>query len=530
MRVSELLKKIHDLAEKAEKGEKIIDENDSAEEILDTLFVLSRTPYELLLEGAKRIERKEFKKEMILKRRRRKVIPYIISEDDMANAALNTVIRDLNLDNLSDIVEKSMEISFDEISFEDILKNEKVVREAEIYATTEGIISSDIPKGYRYAEFSLEDIYYYASPEEKEVLEFIRRWNPKVFYKKFYIKKPRFFYVKPEKVWYENGKPVLVLFKGKYYYPKFITVKDPKSGKKYRALRMRIPIERVFEETWGRIKISCIIRTWGGYERKVELLDIKIKFRGEHEGLPRSEYKFIRQAIRNYIKENNELNDNFKKYLREKVSRIGSRNFMLIRVRINGKLIESPLSWIAYRYSRKLGDPKDKAKEYSRYYKGSIILPIKYPEDKYELVFGNQGFRIIERREAEKYIRRKMRRQLKAAKIIKYERKEKPIYDPDSKLYGIIMKWRSNAINHIVFSRDYFEAYILEFEKYTVYYILPSKNGQDFMIVNRHHGKEGLYEIHFRMGLNEALEIIHLDPDLPEEEKSRLLGNVSKNI
>jgi len=429
--------------------------------------------------------------------------------ESFINTGMNLVKRNLSLKKWNDVFWKSLELENKVPKPHKLREYEDVIKEVEIYMTTEGIVSSHVPYGYMYSELSLSDLYQFVDLETKEILDFIRDHNPNLFYKKFYIIKPRFEYEKPEKIWKVNGRIVLAKRGGRYYYPKFIEDQ----------LRIRIPIERLFTEDEGAVKISGIIKLWSGSEVKYDLLEVRVKFRGKHPGLPLSEFKFLKQCVRKYLEEfGKELDPRFRDYLLNKVSRTGSRNHMFTRIWVNERLIDSKLDQVAYIYSEKLGDPEEKRKKYSLKYRGSLILPVK-SDGRLADIFGHQKLSIVARDYFESLWRN--RKKLKELSGMKFERKEKVIFEEG--LFWYILRWKGRVLNHVVFSEDEFDVHVLGWDKYNIYFITPKKNGQKLTLINKHHGKEGYYSIRVRLNLDEVLQIIHLDPDLPDAEAYRIL-------
>jgi len=470
------------------------------QEIFDVIKKYQPYNYQLLIESMVRIGK-------IYPKKNGKI--YVKDIEDFINTGMNLVKRDLSLKKWNDIFWKSLKLENKVPKPHELKSYEDAIKDVEIYMTTDGIISSHIPYGYTYSELSLDDLYQFVDHETREILDFIREHNPKLYYKKFYIIKPRFNYKKPEKVWRENGKVILVKFNDRYYYPKFVG----------NELRVLIPVERLFTETEGVVKVSGIIRLWNGNGVKYDFLEIKVTFRGKHPELPVSEFKYLRQCVRNYLKEyGDELKAEFREYLINKVSKLGSRNHMFIRIRVNGKFIESKLDEIAYMYSKKLGDPKEKRKEYSRKYRGSLILPVRNG-GKLNEVFGHQKISIVPR----SYFKSLWRNRKKIRNIngLKFDRKEKVIYEEN--MYWYILRWKGRVVNHIVFSEEEFDVYVLGYDKYNIYFIVPRKNGHKFTLINKHHGKEGYYNIRLKLNENEVLQIVHVDPDLDEGEISRVL-------
>jgi len=374
------------------------------------------------------------------------------------------------------------------------------IREAEVYAVTEGIVA-DAVYGYSYATITLEDIYPYVDADTRKILDFVRKWNPELMTKKFCIIKPRFTYEKPEKIFYLDGKPILAIKDGKVYYPKFV---QEGSGD-YKVLRMYVPIERVFEEVDGRIKVSAIIRLWSGAEVKYDLFEITVKFRGKHGEVPEPRFKVLKHAVRNARQEIKSRR--YRKKLSDMVARKGTRNWMLVSVFVNGKPIDTSLDFFAKAYSKMLGDPKQKQAEYAKKYRSSLILQVERAKN-FEEEFGNQEIRVVSRERAEKMYN-ESRKSRKAAGLI-YDRKEKAISEADG--YYWIVKHRQGYFNHVIFSEDPFTVLVLEFNDKVYNYIIPSKNGQEFVIVNRHHGEEGKYMFRVKLNLDETIEFVHRIP------------------
>jgi len=374
------------------------------------------------------------------------------------------------------------------------------IKSAEIYAVTEGIVADGI-YGYSYAVLTLEEIYPYVDAETKKVFDFIRMWNPNLMTKKFYIIKPRFKYNKPEKIFYLNGEPVLAIKDGKVYYPRFVH-EGSGEGK---VLRMYIPVERLFEETDGRIKISAIIRLWSGAEVKYDLLEINVKFRGKHGEVLESQFKFLKEVVRKVLEEVKD--ERYRKKLSDTVAEKGSRNWMLVSISVNGKPIDSSLDIVARSFSKALGDPKKKQLEYFRKYRSSLILPVERAK-KFEEVFGNQEVRVVSRIYAEEMYSKS--RRLRSELGLVYDRKDEAIPEVDG--YGWIVKGRINTFNHVIFSEDPFTVLVLEFHNKVYNYVIPSKNGQEFIIINRHHGGEGKYIFRIKLNLDESIEFVHKIP------------------
>jgi len=455
--------------------------------LFDMIRVFQPDNYALLVEAIARMAR-------IYKR---KVVQNI---EDFINTGMNLVRPNLSLKKWNEIFVKSLELKEKIPTVDQLIEYADVIKEAEVYEVSEGVVTDGV-YGYSYATLTLEDIYLYVDADTKRILDFIRMWNPKLMTKKFYIIKPRFKYVKPEKVFYLNGKPVLAIKDGKAYYPKFV---HEGSGE-YKVLRMQIPIERIFEETDGRIKVSAIVRTWSGAEVKYDLLEVRIKFRGKHGEVPESEFKFLKEAVRKVLEEVKDKR--YRKKLSDMVAEKGSRNWMLVSIYVNGKPIDTLLDIIAKTYSKALGDPKWKQLEYFRKYRSSLILPVERAK-KFEEVFGNQEVRVVPRSYAEEMYSKS--RRLRSELGLVYDRKEEAIFEEDG--YWWIVKGRAKTFNHVVFSEDPFTVLVLELKDKLYNYIIPSKNGQEFIIINRHHGKEGKYLFRIKLNLDEAVEFVHSIP------------------
>jgi len=393
-------------------------------------------------------------------------------------------------------------LKFDEVPF---------VKEIEIYAITEGIISSMPPVGYKYAEFYLEDLLPFIDvQEQREMIIKILKYNPKL--------NGPYYIINPKRV-YWKGIP-------RHRFKKIVY--DLRKKKFYKVLVKYIPIETIFEKE-GRISIKCILHLVDGSEIKLNLLDINLYLNDQHPLKPIPVFKKIKYGIRHYVEEF-VRDEKMKKKLLDWMSMLGNREALLVYVYVDQKPIKDVLARAARYASKLLGDDKKKQLYYYGLYYSAMIFPLhrRISRDnadekdifikirEFEKPFGNQRFSIIPKRAAEELFRKAKKLKKKGLlQELKFFKKLQSKEGEDG--YEYILEWHRRPLNHRIISDHPFTILVLGFQTYNEYYIIPSRDGQELEIINKHHGKHKRYNARIRLKQSEALRIIHLDPDLSKK-------------
>jgi len=398
-------------------------------------------------------------------------------------------------------------VDWDKVNARNIC-NVPYLKEIELYAVSDGIVSQMPAYGYKYAELYLSDLLPLADADARDAIITILRHNPRLN-GPYYVINPRKAYIVKKHRW----KWLKVVY-------------DPK-GKFYRVLHEQVELEKVFEKQ-GEIIVNAVVHLKDGSSRTIELLHIKLYLNDKHFIVPRSVKNLYKSAVRKFLESNPDLRPNFRRKILDRLSQLGNRESLLVYVYVNGKEIESPVKEAALRASLALGDSRKGQAYYAKLYNSTLLLPLESKlnsvndERARELIepFGNQRFAIVPREYAEDlFSKRKKTKDLTGLRFFKKMRSGE-----GEEGYEYELEWFKRPLNHAVVSDYPFTVLVLGFDRHNVYYVVPSRDGQEFEVINKHHGKERKFNLRLRLKYTEALEIVHLNPDLNESEKEAILA------